>query len=75
MLYAWSLHHTHINVTLYSTGQTVYTNVVPGGGDLSDSVTGLGKTHGDKICPLSSSLWETINTKTITNQVAANTFC
>jgi len=39
----------HINVTLYSTGQTVYTNVVPAGGDLSDSVTGLGKTHGDKI--------------------------
>ena len=48
--------HYHINVTLYSTGQTVYTNVVPGGGDLSDSVTGLGKTHGGKICPLSSSL-------------------
>ena len=67
--------HYHINVTLYSTGQTVYTNVVPGGGDLSDSVTGLGKTHGGKICPLSSSLWEKISTKIIADQIAANPFC
>ena len=39
----------HINVTSYSTGQTVYTNVVPIGGELSDSVTGLGEMHGDNF--------------------------
>ena len=35
-----------IIVTLYSTGQSVYTNMV---GGLSDMVTGLGKMHGSKL--------------------------
>ena len=35
--------HYIITVTFYSTGQTVYTNMVSGG--LSDMVTGLGEMH------------------------------
>ena len=36
--------HYIITVTFYSTGRTVYTNMVSGG--LSDMVTGLGEMHG-----------------------------
>ena len=39
----------NIIVTLYSTGQTVYTNMVSDGGGLSDMVTGLGKMHGNLL--------------------------
>ena len=38
-----------IIVTVYSTGQSVYTNMVSAGGGLSDMVTGLGKMHGSKL--------------------------
>ena len=39
----------NIIVTLHSTGQTVYTNVVSAGGGLSDMVTRLGKMHGNLL--------------------------
>ena len=41
--------HYIIRVTLYSTGHSVYTNMVSAGRGLSDVVTGLGKMHGSKL--------------------------
>ena len=41
-----------ITVTLYSTGQTVYTNVVSAGRGLSVNVTGLGEMHGSTVVSL-----------------------
>lgn len=35
----------NITVTLYSSGEVVYTNVIAAGGQLSDRVTGLGEIH------------------------------
>ena len=38
------IHHYIIIVTSYINGQTVYTDVVSAGGQLSDTITGLGET-------------------------------
>ena len=35
----------NITVTLYSSGEVVYTDVIAAGGQLSDRVTGLGERH------------------------------
>ena len=40
----------NITVTLYSSGEVVYTNVVAAGGQLSDRVTGLGEIHTSIMC-------------------------
>ena len=49
----------NITVTLHSTGQTVYTNMVSAGGGLSDMVTGLGKVHGSSESSLKLSCFVT----------------
>ena len=41
-----------IIVTLYSTGRTVYTNVVSAKRGVSDNVTGLGEIHGSTVVSL-----------------------
>ena len=40
----------NITVTLYSSGEVVYTSVVAAGGQLSDRVTGLGEVHSSIMC-------------------------